>query len=161
MKSSWKRILIDGLILAAVALAAIGIAWLMEKKVNAAEITYAAIEYQYFHKSARFAEMPNHTAKEGLGVRFNVKLVGPLYWNNRIHALTDSGQYRLVGWNFEVGLHPLFWIDDPYARGLQFFYNHHSQHLLEDKHPEMKFPVNDSLGLRWVIYIAPEQGFGP
>jgi hypothetical protein len=143
-----SRHLADLIILAAVLVSAllIGNAW-------PAEITYVDIEYQHYHPSGRFPEMPNYRAKEGLALDFNTQLLGPVYW---IHALTDPGQYRLVGWNFELGVNPLFFVPYDYAKAFQIYYEHHSQHILEDHHPYVKFPVNDSLGLRWVIYLRPK-----
>lgn len=141
---AWKRDLI-------LFLAILGFVALSAKCVPAAELDRLAIEYGRYHPSARIPEMPGYKAKEGLAVLFDLSIVGPLYWRNRVHGLTDPGQYRLVGWQFELGADPFFWRDS--LRGhLEFFYAHHSQHLLEGAHPWIKFPVNDQLGLRWTLY---------
>lgn len=135
--------------------AVIGFAWgtaiLWARMGWGAELDRLAIEYNRFHPSARFPEMPGFKAKEGLAVLFDIRLAGPLYWRNKVHAKTDPGQYRAIGWQFELGLDPFFWSGD-LSRHLEFFYAHHSQHLLEARRDDMPFPVNDSLGLRWVIY---------
>lgn len=124
-------------------------------KVNAVELDRFAIEYGRFHPSGRFPEMPGYIAKETIAAVFDIGLIGPVYWRNRVKALTDPGQYRQVSWQFELGADPFFWQGDLKGH-LEVFYAHHSQHLLEGQHPWMKFPVNDQLGLRWTIYRRTE-----
>lgn len=141
----------DLLVLVAVFLFAYGTGILWSRMGWGAELDRLAIEYGRYHPSARMPEMPGFTAKEGLAVLFDMKLAGPLYWRNRVHAKTDPGQYRSIGWQFELGADPFFW-NDSLKNHLELFYAHHSQHLLEGQHPWMKFPVNDQLGLRWNIY---------
>lgn len=141
------KLLAQALIVAVIVLTVI-----LSQKALGVELTYADIEYARFHPSARMPEMPGFKAKEGLAINFETDVIGPVYWRNRIHALTDPGQYRLIGWNFELGVPPLFWVKNKYAQALRVYYEHHSQHLLEGQHPWMKFPVNDSIGFRMVIY---------
>jgi hypothetical protein len=109
------------------------------------------------HESARFPEMPQYQAKESVSLGLDLALVGPIYWNNLIHTMTDDSQYRFVGWWFEFGLrssqlpfYPRSW------PGIEAFYQHHSQHILEDRHPSMRFPVNDSIGFR-IHFVTPAQ----
>jgi hypothetical protein len=109
-----------------------------------------SIEYKHFVGKTIFPEMPNYVAKEGLALSFNTDLVGPLYWNNRIHSMTDSGQYRLVGWQFELGVRATDYLPKAWD-GLELFYGHHSQHILDGHHPLVKFPVDNAVGFRWTI----------
>lgn len=147
MKPTLKHFIIFGTVI----LLAFGSGVLWSKLGWGAELDRLTIEYGRYHPSGRFAEMPMHRAKEALGVEFDMKIFGPVFWRNRIHALTDPGQYRLIGWQFAVGADPFFWQPD-LKDHLELFYRHHSQHLLEDNLPDMKFPVNDALMLRWTIY---------
>lgn len=129
---------------------AIGINLGMVSAAWSAELKKLDITYQRFHQSNIIPEMYPHKAKEGLSLGFDVSLYGPFYWNNVVHALTDAGQYRLIGWQFELGVSP--W------QSLDLFYIHHSQHLLDSHHPFVKFPVNDSLGLRWRLFTNENGG---
>lgn len=131
-------------------LAWIAVLGLLISEAEATDVRDLSIEYRHFHKSARIAEMPGYQAKEGLAINFDLDLIGPLYWNNTVHATTDPGQYRAVGWLFEFGLRPSMYFPRGWD-GLEIYYEHHSQHVLDAKHPWMKFPVNDSVGFRWVI----------
>lgn len=120
---------------------------------DAFELTELSIQYQRFHPSGRFPEMPEHQAKEGVGFNLNTDLVclewrgrPCLIWRNTVHALTDPGQYRLVGWKFFLGAR-IHWFE--------VGYHHWSQHLLEAVHPEVKFPVQDALSVK-IHLLAPK-----
>lgn len=70
-----------------------------------------------------------------------------IYWRNRVHGEFDTSQARLIGWQFEVGVK--IWKIEAYRA-------HHSQHVLDAEHPWMRFPVQDTIGLR--VYLV---GNGP
>jgi hypothetical protein len=113
---------------------------------QAVELRDLSIDYDDFHDGSRIAEMPGFKPKEGLAVNVKIDLLGPIYWNNRVHAVTDPGQYRLIGLKFELGVRVF--------ESLDIEYRHHSQHLIDAVGPT-KFPVEDSLGVHWTIYQAP------
>jgi hypothetical protein len=103
------------------------------------------IEYRYFHASGRIPEMPAWTPKEGLAVYMDLHFLGPITWENYIHAMTDPGQYRLVGLKTELKVYVF--------RNLSVGIHHHSQHILEGRHPFLpKFPVQDAIQVNWVVY---------
>lgn len=106
------------------------------------------IDYNRFHKGGRSIEIPGYEPKESISVHFNINLLGPIFWQNRVRALTEDGQYRYVAWNFVLGIQV--------TRGLQVGYEHLSQHLLDTTdivYPGGKFPVNDSVTARWEIVL--------
>lgn len=118
---------------------------------HAVELKSLGVQYDRFVGKTIMPEMPIWEAKEGMGVLFDVDLTHSFFWNNRVHALTDSGQYRLVGWEFSLGTSP--W------RSLDLFYHHHSQHILDGHHPEFKFAgVQNSVGFTWKIYERGDNG---
>lgn len=82
------------------------------------------------------------------GVAFDTTLVrlekAQWYWDNEIYGKATNRQYRHVGWKFESGVN---WGDS-----LEFFWNHHSQHVLEDVNTDSKYPVSDRYGVRIIFY---------
>lgn len=88
----------------------------------------------------------------------NMDVAKYFYWNNRIHGTTDEGtdgygkgngkgQFRMIGWNFQLGVRP-------FSR-VKLEYEHHSQHML-DWDRKAKFPVEDSIGIKIEVYRSPE-----
>jgi hypothetical protein len=120
---------------------------LMASPAQAIELSELSIDYQYFHPSNRMAELVGKSAKEGLGLNMELKPWGPSFIRSRVHALTDNGQYRLVGWEFQLGTRLWGWGE--------LSYHHHSQHLLEAQAP-WKFGVEDSLHLKLWLMGSPK-----
>jgi hypothetical protein len=111
---------------------------------QAVELRELSVFYKYFNNRSRDPFLYDSTPKEGLDLNFNVDLVGPFYWNNTVSAMTDDAQYKSVYWNFHVGFR-LF-------PSLAVEFEHLSRHLLDDRYPYMKFPVQNSLGFHWTIF---------
>lgn len=107
------------------------------------EVRDLSIEFKHFDASGQFAELPGEKVKDGLALNFSLGVLGPLYWDNQVHALTTDAQYRLVGWQFEVGVAVFPCLD--------VFYFHHSQHVLDGHHPLLSFMVEDAVGFRWIL----------
>lgn len=87
---------------------------------------------------------------------FNLRLAEVFYWNNNVHTEGVSAQVKTVGWHWELGLHA--------SKYLDFFYEHHSRHVMEGSSPQyidpstgiatdQKYPVEDSYGIRLKFYI--------
>jgi hypothetical protein len=111
---------------------------------HAVEVRKVDINYRRFHPSARLLEIPGFKAKEAVNLGLDVDLGGPFYWNNEVRSLTDGGGYKYVAWNLMLGVR-LF-------PSLDLEYEHLSGHLLdhpESAYPGGRFPVQDSLGIRW------------
>lgn len=92
--------------------------------------------------------IPDRSLDKGISIHFDTTFLSYLYWNNIIHAGTDknsagSGQFRTVGWNFQLGVRLARWLD--------FQYEHHSQHILDHNGPN-HFPVEDSFGINVYLY---------
>jgi hypothetical protein len=110
------------------------------------ELRELSIQYKRYNEGTRYPYMmtkPN----DGLNLKMDIDVIGGLYFDNRIVSNTDDGQYRFVGWNFQVGLR-LF-------PALRIQYEHFSQHLMEQVNPATRFPVEDSIGFVWTIHQAP------
>lgn len=92
-------------------------------------------------------DLPNRELGQRIGVNFELA-TGPFYWGNRVQGVTDrdrdvgGGQFRQVGWQFEVGARLIPQID--------VFYYHHSQHVLDHEY-KPGFPVEDGVGFRLKI----------
>lgn len=101
--------------------------------------------------------IPNRTLGKELNLNLGIDLLRYAYFNSRVHGTTDEiiengkstgkGQFREVGWNFQLGIRPhaLFSIE----------YEHHSQHMLDWQSPT-RFPVEDSIGIKVFIYKSKE-----
>ena len=94
--------------------------------------------------------LKGRTLNQELNLQMDLVLVGPVYLNNRIRALTDrgtdggSGQFRSVGWNWRVGVHVL--------PALDIFVDHFSQHVLDTGYAPGHFPLEDSVGFRLNLF---------
>lgn len=91
----------------------------------------------------------HHNVDKQIDLNINLKVSEVLYWDNKIHSMTDSnpaggGQFRLIGWNFRFGV--------TLSEYLQVGYYHFSQHLLDYQLPGGAFPVLDGIEVRWKLY---------
>lgn len=68
--------------------------------------------------------------------------VSGLYWNNTVDGASTDHQFRTVSWQWEAGLD----IQDKF----QFFWAHHSQHVL-DTTRDSHFPLDNFIGGRVVF----------
>ncbi len=72
-----------------------------------------------------------------------------LFWDNKVHAKASESRYRLVGWEFETGLH---------LGKVDIFYYHHSQHMLDQiREDNYKFPVEDAITIRLNFILNPRR----
>lgn len=89
-----------------------------------------------------------------LGVQINFDVFKYAYMENLVHSKTDkdasgSGQFRVIGWQFEFGVdwQRLFaWLP------LRTAYYHHSQHTADNSNSYDHFPVEDAAMFRLTIY---------
>jgi len=109
--------------------------------VWAAEIRDLSLEYRIFQQGSILHELPGNFEPRGeLNLDFELQVLGPIVWRNRVHSLIDQSQFRLVGWNFALGLEITSW--------LEINWEHFSKHLLDAAYPDRHFPVQDSVGVR-------------
>ena len=115
------------------------------------QVDELTLNYKKYHPSSRHPLFYDSKMKEGIDLTMNNDLgFGLLFWDNVIHSATNSSQYYLVGWQFKLGL-----------RMTQFLtvqYEHHSQHVLDSTYPNMKFPVEDSVGFTLRILSTTKRG---
>lgn len=86
-----------------------------------------------------------------LDLNLNFDIFKYLYWDNKIHSMTDkrligsdtADQFRLIGWNFRFGARPLSY--------LEIGYWHFSQHLLDTTYEHGHWPVQDGIQIK--LYI--------
>ncbi len=92
---------------------------------------------------------------KGLGLTMNLDIFQYAYFNNLIHGTTDenrlggNGQFRAVGWQYEVGLRLMK------SLPIDIYKAHHSQHVLDTTTPD-HFPVHDSVGFR-ITFISNQR----
>lgn len=82
--------------------------------------------------------------KEGVNLNLNSSIAKVVYWNSTIEAMTTGAQYKSIGLLMGLGVRI-----SPYV---EVGYLHHSQHVLDGRHPYMKYPVEDSLTLKLYFY---------
>lgn len=105
-----------------------------------------SIDYYRFDGAPRMAEAPSWEMTQGVSLSMDLKAVdvsrwfpAHLYWRNRVHGELDTSQFRLIGWQFELGIR---------IGLIELYRAHHSQHILDAQHPWMRFPVQDTIGVR-------------
>lgn len=113
------------------------------------------IEYEQF-KGRRDPYLPefNDRWRDRTNVKFNVNILGALYFDSRIHMESlDNGTYKSGGWEWFVGARLFSWAD--------IFFHHHSQHVFEKNVPSVEgkntFPVEDAYGIRIKLIDGPKR----
>lgn len=94
--------------------------------------------------------IPNRQLGKEVSLNVDTNIITYFYWNNRIHGMTDEvtnsggrGQFRAVGWEFDVGFQLLNF--------LSLGYHHHSQHVLDHEAP-FNWPVQDAVFINVVLF---------
>ena len=76
------------------------------------------------------------------------------FWRNNVHAEGTHAKFMTVGWHYEMGIK----LDQ-----FELFYSHHSRHTMDQYQPvyfneyeeklyRTAFPVEDSYGIRIILY---------
>lgn len=82
------------------------------------------------HKKFDNAETPyvlGYKAGTETNLKMDMVFLGSFFWRNTVHSQTDESQYRLVGWNWEIGVKPFSW--------LEISRWHFSRHTLDSQNP--------------------------
>ena len=104
----------------------------------------ATVDYARFQDGARIPELTyTDVPKERLDVGLNMSFLRWGYLNNTIHSLTSTAQFRLISWEYQVGVH-LGDVADVYAE-------HRSEHLLDEQGPS-RFPTQNAVGIKIYLY---------
>jgi hypothetical protein len=89
----------------------------------------------------------DETWRYGSAVKFNLDLIRfgdyGLYWDNNVHMSATQCCVRHVGWEFEAGARA--------SKHLDFFYYHHSQHILDLERESRRYPLVNRYGVRFVF----------
>ncbi len=116
-------------------------------------VSALSIDYYRFDGVPRLAQAPAWEIAQGVALSTEIRgldlskwIPAWLYWRNRVHGEMDTSQFRLVGWEFEAGVR---------LGPVEVYRGHHSQHILDAQHPWMRFPVQDTMGVR-IHFIAPD-----
>lgn len=114
------------------------------------------LDYKYFHEGSRNplidnSGIENRELDQELSLFFNMDLFKYSYFDNQILGLTDrradskkKSGFRVVGWNFKVGIKLFKFLDAGY--------HHFSKHLLDYEYADWRFPVEDSFYLKLYFY---------
>lgn len=94
-------------------------------------------------KARNLLTYPEHP-KEALRLNINSSLARVIGWNSTVESYTTGAQYKSVG--LETALFVRL------SPSLEAGYYHRSQHVLDGKHPYMKFAVEDALTLKLYFY---------
>jgi len=122
--------------------------------IKLVEIKDLYIEFKQFTPDSRNPMItnngiPNRIMDKEINLHLDMDILRYLYFENMIHSMTDApidggcGQFKVIGWNFRVGIHIWKYID------LQF--EHYSQHSLDNVLP-FNFPMENSIGVKIYIY---------
>ena len=92
-----------------------------------------------------------------VAINADFRMLEVFYWKNQVHGEGTDAAFKTMGWHFELGLHVSQYLD--------FFYEHHSRHVLDqpdathtaydNSYQYSKFPVEDSYGIRMIFFTNP------
>ena len=111
-------------------------------QLSYAKVNDVSVQWDMFLPGTRLLEMPKDDPMQRLSLNVGLDYKEILYLNTKAHLTASSDQVRWVGGFVEAGFH-LYTTD--------FYYQHHSQHCADCKHPFMRFPVENLVGVRWRI----------
>ncbi len=89
-----------------------------------------------------------------VATEFDLSLFEYGFWRNEVHAEGTMAKFMTVGWHYQMGIK---------LGQFELFHEHHSRHVMDQGLPsyfdtrdgsvrEMRFPVEDSYGVRIVFY---------
>ena len=108
-----------------------------------------SIHYKRFVPNGRNPYFLTLAPKEELNFQIDFTAFKYCYVNTRLHAMTTSAQYHLVGLNTVIGVRV--------TNGIHLQYEHFSKHLLDSTYPYQKFGVEDSIGAKFFLYKNREK----
>ena len=85
----------------------------------------------------------NISLNNKLDLHINSKLFEVFYWENMLNSTSDQGQFRVIGWEYALGVQVFPW--------LRAGWYHHSQHLL-DKFNVQHFPLENAIQIQIWLY---------
>ena len=113
------------------------------------ELDELSVDYKHFavlnDKARNLLTYPEHP-KEAINVNINSSILGVVYFNNQIQSMTTGAQYKSIGLQVGLGVRLTSYLEVGYL--------HLSQHVIDGKHPFMKYPVEDSLTVKLYFYRA-------
>lgn len=83
------------------------------------------------------------TARHDVNLGLDLDLPVNFYYNNLITSITDTRQFRHIGYEFEVGHRPM--------DGLEVYFKHFSGHALDEEYNK-DFPQTNKVGVRFVLW---------
>lgn len=118
---------------------------------NGADFRIAALDeltisYKKYHESARHPLFYNSTPKESLNLSMHMDLLKYFGWDSTVQSMTNNAQYYMIGLQTKMYLRV--------SQHIDIGYYHQSQHLMDDKYPYGKFPVEDALMINLTIFRA-------
>lgn len=144
MRNAYRLVLIS-LILAA------SILLMMSEEAEAngwLELNRAGFEYGRFINDGQDVLIYPRKHKDVINLKLDMDVLSFLYWNNTLMGMTDTGQFRAVSWEYQLGLR----VSDM----LSVQYKHRSQHILDAVQPYLPtFPLEDSVGVSLKVYSSP------
>lgn len=87
------------------------------------ELGDISIEHKAFTYANSLPFTSDHIATSETNLNLDIAFLGGGYLRNKINSMTDPSQYRLVGWNWELGARVTDW--------LEVGYWHFSRHELD------------------------------
>lgn len=101
-----------------------------------------SLDYARFKEGSRDAILAPSRPKERVDLNVNLDLLRYFYLNNQVHSMTDTTQFRLIGWKYQLGVHLGSFAD--------LYYQHFSQHILDQAYND--FPLENTIGLKLYLY---------
>ena len=119
------------------------------RKVFGSEVNEVSVEYKSFVGANRDPLFYNSTPNNELNLNVNLTLNSYLFMDNQVHSMTNESQYYLVGWHYKLGAH----ITDD----LDLYYEHFSQHILDNSYPYMSFPLENAIVIKYNLLKSDKE----
>lgn len=120
------------------------------------ELQEINVDYKVFNGDTRtpylqgIPGLEDHSLQNQLDLNVNMDFLEHFYWDNTIHSLND-GSYRLIGWNYRIGLHINEYID--------FGWWHFSEHYTDFTSP-YGFPLQNAWQFKIFLFRKRLPGKG-
>lgn len=114
-----------------------------EESFNFMNLREVSIDYNHYTWAINPFLAPTFKPTNKLDLNLKVNYLNDwIFTDFRVHSQTDQTQYRLIGLNYQIGIHAGSYID--------VYFDHFSQHLLD--YPIAMPNTFDAIAVKFYIY---------
>jgi hypothetical protein len=106
------------------------------------ELKEVSVDYSRFIY-ARLPLFYASTPKENIDFKINTAILKYGFADLTLHSQTDEHQFHVAGLRARLGVR---------VSKLEVYYKHESTHILDQGYPYSRYPVEDSVGVKFYLY---------